>query len=83
MLKMDIKITAATEDEFVFALQDLLKKVEDGDLYGFGKREDGISGYTFETDGDESDCIVCKECEIHNYFEDEAPETCCYCGKDL
>jgi len=83
MLTTTITINATNEEEILYALEEVKKKLEAGNLFGNDQREDGITDYDFETEGEESDSIVCSECGSYNYYEGEVPTTCHDCGHDL
>jgi len=83
MLEMTINITATTEEELGYTIDEVKRKLEAGNLFGMDSREDGITSYNFETEGDESPYIECKACESNVYYEDTKPTICDNCGEEL
>jgi len=83
MLKMTITITATTEEELGYAIDEVKRKLDKGNLSGFDSREDGITAYDFETEGDESPYIECKSCGSNVYYEGKKPTSCDNCGEEL
>jgi len=83
MLTTNIIINATNEEEILYALEEVKRKLEAGNLFGNDQREDGITDYNFKTDGEESEYIVCPKCSSYNYYEDKKPTTCFDCGHSL
>ena len=85
MLKLNIEVTATNWEEFEYALQEVQKKIGMQNVSGADEREDGITAYNFSVSGEESKSVECKnpDCNSINYWEDELPNTCWSCGKDL
>jgi len=83
MLTTTITINATTEEEIIYALEEVKRKMDAGNLFGSDEREDGITNYDFETDGEESEYIECPECQDYTYYEGKKPSLCYNCGKEL
>jgi len=83
MLKCVINIEATTEEEIQYTLQEVMRKLEAGNLAGMDAREDGITKYDFDISGEESPYIECPYCEENTYYEGDKPTTCDGCGKAL
>jgi hypothetical protein len=83
MLKCTININATTEDEIIYTLEEVMRKLKENNLAGSDKRQNNIDCYDFDISGDESEYIECKDCYCHNYYENVEPETCCNCNSNL
>jgi hypothetical protein len=83
MLKCTININAITEEEIIYTLEEVMRKLRENNLTGYDQRENEIDCYDFDISGEESEYIECKECFSNNYYEDNEPENCQNCGADL
>jgi len=83
MLKCIININAITEEEIQYTLQEVMRKLEAGNLVGMDEREDGITGYNFDITGEESPSIECPHCQSTVYYEGDKPTTCDSCREDF
>ncbi len=85
MLTATIELTGVTEDELVFALEEVKKVLEAGNRSAYETREDDTGSYSLEVTGEESEYIVCPNCGYYNYIvdEDKKPEVCFDCKESL
>lgn len=86
MLKCVIHIEGTNEEEIQYTLEEVLRKIKEGNEFGKDSREDGINKYDFDISGEESDYIECPhpDCQSKVYYEtEETPTKCDNCGRDL
>ena len=79
MLKATITVSATSYDELVYALDEVKNHFQNEMRGGTDPREDGITSYYFDVQGEESPHVVCEHCGYHMCYEGAEPSVCIDC----